>query len=164
VLSASWVKDAPRLLAFADEVKRFAAVVSNFDQVVPHPEGVQVFFAITICLLPLKILLFYLYMHLTYDPQEEAKTPLSFLMIIMFIFMPIGELFYILTFDRFRGADAKGMKAFMIFGIKSEGFFLWLSWSIIALGCASFVVSGTLLTLWKKCISVFHNLKGSKNE
>jgi hypothetical protein len=163
-LSASWVKDVPRLLAFADEVKYFAPVVGNFDQVVRHPEGVRVFFAITICLLPLKAFLFYMYIYVTYDPQEEAKNLMSSSVTLLIMVMATIALFCTLTFDTSSRSSFRGINSLTISGIKSEGFLLWFSWCICFLGCTAFIVSVTLLILWKKCVSLFHNLKGRKNE
>jgi hypothetical protein len=33
------------------------------------------------------------------------------------------------------------------------------SWSIWQLGMLSFLLSGTLIAIWQKCISLFHNLR-----
>jgi hypothetical protein len=159
VLSASWVKDAPRLLAFADKVKYFAPVVGNFDQVVRHPEGVRVFFSITICLLPLKIFLFYLYMYI-----NETKISLSFWIKLLIVVAAIGLLLGTLALSNSSRAGFRGINEFISSGIKYEGVLLWISWSIFELGCTSFFVSTTLLILWKECVSLFHNLKGRKNE
>jgi hypothetical protein len=83
VLSASWVKDAPCLLAFADVLRHFAPVIGNFDPIARHPEGVRVFLAITICLLPLKT--FLPCMYATYDSQGKVGTPITFMAILEYI-------------------------------------------------------------------------------
>jgi hypothetical protein len=77
-------------------------------------------------------------------------------MLIVFVALMI---YFPLTFDDSRlGGDPRGTQAFMIFGVKSEGFLFWFSWSIFALGFVSWFVSGTLLVLWKRGISFLHNL------
>jgi hypothetical protein len=159
VLSASWVKDAPHLLMFADKIKRFAPVVGNFDQVARYPEGVRVFLAITICLLPLKILVWSIYWS-----REEDDSKVSLWNVALAIFMAIFFLFYTLT-HKGEIDGPRSLFAQVFVGIKSgNGALLWFSWSIVLLSADSLIVSWSLLIIWKKCISVFHNLKGRKNE
>ncbi|MDR3323430.1 MAG: transposase [Zoogloeaceae bacterium] len=58
-LSATWVKNVPQLLAFASVVEQFAPVVGHFDRIARYPEGTRVFLALTLALLPLKMLFGY---------------------------------------------------------------------------------------------------------
>jgi hypothetical protein len=151
-LSATWVKDVPRLLEFADLINRFAPVVGNFDQVARYPEGTRVFLAITICLLPLKVFLFGVCAYVEWDPRDVQW---SFWKFLLFAFMAIIMLYGVLTFNNSLGSRA----GFWQEGIKLGGILLWFSWSISLFGTLSFMLSGTLVAIWQKCISLFHNLR-----
>jgi hypothetical protein len=153
-LSATWVKNVPRLLEFADLINRFAPVVGNFDQVARYPEGTRVFLAITICLLPLKVFLFGVCAYMSWDDKEVSIR--DFLLII---FMTPIMSYGILHFKNSPGSDFRGMGAFMETGIELGGILLWFSWSILLLGLLSSLISGTLIAIWQKCISLFHNLR-----
>jgi hypothetical protein len=149
-LSADWVKEVPQLLAFAEIIKRFTPVVGNFDRVALYPEGTRVFLAITICLLPLKVFLFGMC-------SNDEKW--SFWKFLLVIFMTLIMSYGILHFKNSPGSGFRGMGAFMETGIELGGILLWFSWSILLLGMLSFMLSGTLIAIWQKCISLFHNLR-----
>jgi hypothetical protein len=61
LLSATWVKDVPWLLAFAAGVEKVAPIVGQFDRIARYPEGLRVFLALTVLLLPLKVWLAYMW-------------------------------------------------------------------------------------------------------
>jgi uncharacterized membrane protein len=155
-LSADWVKEAPRLLAFAEIIGRFAPVVGNFNQVALYPEGTRVFLAITICLLPLKIFLFCVCAYVIEGSRDEQLSVRNFLLII---FGTIIILYAALTFNNSPGSGFRGLGGFWKEGIKLGGILLWFSWSIFQLGMVSFLLSAALLAIWQKCISLFHNLR-----
>jgi hypothetical protein len=61
LLSAAWVKNVPWLLAFAAGVEKVAPIVGQFDRIARYPEGLRVFLALTVLLLPLKVWLAYMW-------------------------------------------------------------------------------------------------------
>jgi hypothetical protein len=154
LLSAAWVKDAPQLLAFAARVKIFAPVVGYFDRVARYPEGLRVFLAISVCLLPLKACLSYFAINASsaIECEYASDKPLkerTFAMILG-IFLAIFLLIEMLNFGS-RGHNWRAWSA-LWHGIATGGFFLWLSWSFIALGVTSLFLAAAAHTVRDWCI------------
>ncbi|MDR2189191.1 MAG: hypothetical protein LBE62_14295 [Azonexus sp.] len=59
VLSQDWVSKATVLVSLADALKSIFPVIGNFDRIADYPEGLRVFLAITILLMPVKMLFLY---------------------------------------------------------------------------------------------------------
>ena len=161
LLSATWVKDASQLLAFAVQIERFAPVVGNFDQVARYPEGLRVFLAITICLLPLKVCLSYFAMNMI--PAEDPSKPLKdrtfgMLLTLLIVGIPlIGSL----TFGSNRDDLGRGLLA-IYYGITAGGFFLWVTWSFIVLGINSIAIVAAIRVVNEWCTSLFKTERNRK--
>jgi hypothetical protein len=152
-LSADWVKDVPRLLEFADLIGRLVPVVGNFDQIAHYPEGTRVFLAITVCLLPLKVFLFGVCAYIKWDTIDEQRPWRD---VLFFVVGTILIIYVMLTFDNRPDPGYRGVGAFWRAGMEWGGVLLWFSWSIWQLGTITFLLSVTLLLIWRKCVTLFH--------
>jgi hypothetical protein len=89
ILSRDWVSNATALVSFADALKPIFPVIGHFDRIARYPEGLRVFLAITILLLPVKMLFIYKcftasdrlnYRHFVVSPfsREKGLKPSNF--------------------------------------------------------------------------------------
>jgi hypothetical protein len=157
-LSATWVKDVPWLLAFAENIRTFAPVVGNFPSA-RYPEGTSVFFAITLCLLPLKVRVMYIFLcsFPEKDPKEAKVWLIIFCTLLSIVFLDL-----VLTFDDvvMRPRSIPGASSTEI---KQGGFLLWCAWSCILLGFPAFFISNAILFTKVRLLSFF-NQKEDQNE
>jgi hypothetical protein len=150
-LSATWVKDVPWLLAVAENIRTLAPVVGNFPSA-RYPEGTSVFLAITLCLLPLKVL--FIYIFACSFPEEDPDNAKVWLIVVLILFS-IGTLYLVLTFDEaFRATSPRALPAGPT-EIKQGGFLLWFAWSFVLLGVTAIFISGSILLARIRILSFF---------
>jgi hypothetical protein len=178
LLSASWVKGAPWLLAFAASVEKVAPMVGYFDRIARYPEGLRVFLAVTFFFIPVKAWIVYRWFgaylvvsplaklrNFTVDAALETSAeweigkqrswPVLIFWSIMTLAFAVGVMIYILYFgDRV----AEGKPEFLpslrnaYSNIAYGGFSLWLAWCVLRVSVYAIVFAAAVRSIRDWCV------------
>jgi hypothetical protein len=185
VFGAGWVKDVPQLLAFATEVGRFAPFIRNF-RTTQYTETLQMFMAITLCLIPLKVLLLYRCVYDT-DPLPGRKTGAkadvmtedsasgeqnakineipSFRTVLLAI---LGTTFLMVTFLNYNenrvGGSRSGFFVLPIMIALDHGnlIHMWVSWNLAVFTSCAMCVAVTIHFIRQWWFFLFHKPEGDQ--
>jgi hypothetical protein len=178
ILSASWVKGVPWLLAFAASVEKVAPMVGHFDRIARYPEGLRVFLAITFFFMPVKAWIVYRWIganlvisplaklrNFTVDTALETSAvweigkqrswPVLIFWSIMTIAFGVGFMFYFLYFG-YRVAEGKPESLSSLrnayIRMAHGGFSLWLTWCVLQVSVHAVVCAAAVRSVRDWCV------------